>query len=47
MNRRYLRLPNPRAVTLGMLVIAGLASLIPLFAFTGAGVALVELLGLA
>ncbi len=46
-NRRYLCLPNPKAVTFAMLLIAGLGTLIPLFAFTRAGVVLVELLGLA
>ena len=45
-NRRYLRLTNPRAVTAAMLVIAGLATLIPLFAFSNAGVAMVRLMGL-
>ena len=43
-NRRYLRLPNPRAVTAAMLAIAALATLIPLFGFTQVGVALYELL---
>lgn len=46
-NKRYLRLPNPRAITLAMLAIAALATLIPLFAFTPAGVQLVKVLGLA
>lgn len=45
-NRRYLRLPTPRAVTLAALAVAGLATLIPLFAFTRTGMQLVNWLGL-
>lgn len=45
-NKRYLRVPNPGWVTSAMIAIAGLATLIPLFAFTLTGTLLISWLGL-
>lgn len=45
-NRRYLRVPNPIGVTTAMIAIAGIATLIPLFAYTWVGTQLIWWLGL-